>query len=195
MQEIVNMMNEIGMLAHTPRSGFAFLGTGKQSVADHTYRMTVIAYMLADFCKEPINLQKLLLMCLFHDLPEARTGDHNYVNKRYVKTDLKKVIGDIEKGSSYGPEIAGYINEYEEKKTIESLIAHDADQLELLLVLKEELDKGNSRANDWFVIAAKRLKTEMAIKIADEILIRPFDAWWIKDKEDLHWINGSKENC
>lgn len=193
MQDIVNMMNEIGMLAHTPRSGFAFLGTGKQSVADHTYRMTIIAYMLADSCKEPVDKQKLLLMCLFHDLPEARTGDHNYVNKRYVKTDLQKVIGDIEKSSSFGPEIARYINEYEERKTIESSIAHDADQIELLLVLKEELDKGNSRAKDWFVIVAKRLKTEMAIKIANEILIRPFDAWWIQDKDDLHWINGSKE--
>jgi hypothetical protein len=32
MSLFANFFHEVGMLAHTPRSGFAFLGTGAQSV-------------------------------------------------------------------------------------------------------------------------------------------------------------------
>ena len=47
MIEIVNLLHEIGMLSSIPRSGFAFLGSGKQSVAEHSFRVTLIAYVLA----------------------------------------------------------------------------------------------------------------------------------------------------
>ena len=39
MYSIVNLLHEVGMLAHIPRSGFAFLGLGKQSVAEYSYRV------------------------------------------------------------------------------------------------------------------------------------------------------------
>jgi len=39
MSQHAKFLYEVGMLQRTPRSGFAFLGSGKQSVAEHTYRM------------------------------------------------------------------------------------------------------------------------------------------------------------
>lgn len=192
MQPIVNLLHEIGMLAHTPRSGFSFLGTGKQSVAEHSYRMTLVAHALASMSKEPVNIEKLLLMCLWHDLPEARTADHNYVNKRYVKADENKVIEELKISSPLGDKIAEYLHEYNANKTIEAQIAHDADQLELMLVLKQLSDIGNPKALEWFDIAEKRLQTENAKALAKEIRTTPSDLWWLNDKNDPHWINGSK---
>jgi 5'-deoxynucleotidase YfbR-like HD superfamily hydrolase len=71
-----NLFFEVGMLARTPRSGFPFLGTGKQSVAEHVYRMLNIAFILARQSDHPVDELHLLHLVLFHDLPEARTGDH-----------------------------------------------------------------------------------------------------------------------
>jgi hypothetical protein len=85
-KKIVEFLFEVGMLKKTPRTGYQFLGSGGESVADHSFRTAVIGYALAS--QEPdADRNKVVLMCLFHDFPEARTGDHNYVNKKYVKTD------------------------------------------------------------------------------------------------------------
>ena len=83
---IADFLFEVGMLKRTPRSGFQFLGTGAETVAEHSLRVAVIGYVLAKMSGK-FAPEKIVLMCLFHDLVEARTGDLNYVNKRYVKAD------------------------------------------------------------------------------------------------------------
>lgn len=72
---------EAGMLMRTPRSGFQFLGSGSQSVAEHTYRMLNIAFVLNRLVPEPADELHLLKLVLFHDLPEARTGDLTMSNE------------------------------------------------------------------------------------------------------------------
>lgn len=178
MQSLVHLFNEIGMLAHTPRSGYAFLGAGKQSVAEHSHRMTLVAYMLAKESQEPVDLTKLLLMCLLHDLPEARTGDLNYVNKRYVEANENLVIEELKKRTTLGEEMGGYIEEFNDNESVESKIAHEADQLEMLLKLKELHDLGSPRAMEWYEIVAKRLKSPLGKKFAEQILVTPADEWW-----------------
>lgn len=178
MKAVIDLFHEIGMLENIPRSGYAFLGTGEQSVAEHSYRMTLIAYALAALGKDSVDLTKLLMMCLLHDLPEARTGDLNNVNKRYVTADENKVVEELKKQSQLGPQIAEYINEYIENKTLESRLAHDADKLEMLLVLKKQYDLGNSRAAEWIDKVAARVETDLAKTLADNIKNRPSDEWW-----------------
>lgn len=192
MRSMVNLLNEIGMLAHIPRSGFAFLGSGKQSVAEHSFRVTLVAYTLAKFIDEPIDAYKLMMLCLFHDLPEARTGDLNYMQKKYVAIHLDKTLKDIEQASHCGPEIVEWIEEYEKGESLEAKIAHDADQLELLLVLKQEHDLGNSNALEWFQNGQKRLRTTVAKQLSQAILETPSNEWWLGDKHDPHWVDGGK---
>jgi len=190
MRDLIDLFHEVGMLECTPRSGFAFLGSGQQSVAEHSFRMTVIAFALAKEIDEAVDIQRLLLLCLFHDLPEARTGDLNYVNKRYVTANEKKVIEDLQQESRLGKEIASCLNEYIENSTIEAKIAHDADQLELMLALKKEKDLGNQAAQDWLDIARQRLTLEPSKKMVEDLMTRPSDSWWIRDKQDPFWVNG-----
>ena len=180
MEPTVDFLHEVGMLAHTPRSGFAFLGTGKQSVAEHTHRMTFIAYALARRHPDPINLHRLLMICLCHDLPEARTSDLNYVNKQYVKVDINQAIEDIRQSNPLGPEVAEFIEEYEKGETLEAILAHDADQLELMLVLKNLQELGNERTKDWMANVMKRIKTSVAIELAEQIQKTPSTQWWMK---------------
>ncbi len=190
MRALVNLLHEIGQLARTPRTGFAFLGSGQQSVAEHSYTTAMTCFVLADLCEEPVDREKLMMLALCHDLLEARTGDLNYVYKRYMKPDNEKVLQDLPQGCSSGQKIADYIREFEEGETLEARLAHDADQLELLLVLKREYDTGNPRAIEWFDIVLKRVKTPQGQQLAKQIRETPSDEWWIADKTDRWWVTS-----
>ena len=192
MKNITNFLFEAGMLKKTPRTGYQFLGTGEESVADHSFRMTIIGYILA--CEIPrADRNKTVLMCLFHDLHEARTGDQNYVNKRYNKVDEKKAVSHMTAGLSFGNEIAGLTDEFNLGESLEASIAKDADQLDLILELKEQKDLGNKYADEWLFYAKKRLINDKARELADEILKTDHTEWWFDKRIDL-WVNGTKNN-
>jgi putative hydrolase of HD superfamily len=192
MKDLINFLFEVGMLKKTPRTGYQFLGSGKESVAEHSFRMTLIGYLLS--LQEPkADAMKTTLMCLFHDLHEARTGDHNYVNKRYVQIDEDKAVQDLAKGLPIRDEIVSLTHEFTEGKTLEACISRDADQLDLILSLKEEQDLGNAYAREWLHYAVKRLQTESARKMAREILETDSTDWWFEKKTEW-WVNGPQNN-
>lgn len=192
MSQRANYLNEVGMLNRTPRSGFAFLGAGEQSVAEHMYRMMHVAFVLSRMSEEKVDEAHLMRLVLFHDLPEARTGDHNYVNRKYVAEDLESLLVDGTRDWPYGNEIAAYIREFEAGETTEARLAKDADQLELLLVLKEQADLGKPNIDEWVVPLLARLKTSIGKQLAQEILETRWDNWWFNQKSDPHWVNGHK---
>src|SRR5512136_2463154 len=159
MDSIANFLFEVGMLKKTPRTGFRFLGSGCESVAEHVLRTIFIGYTLSKF-ETDIDELKVMKMCLVHDLPEARTGDMNYMYKKYVSVDEEKAVRELTETLFFGDEVKAAIHEFNEKKTKESLIAHDADQLSLILQLKEYGDLGNKYTKDWIEFARKRLCTD-----------------------------------
>ncbi len=188
MRDIVNFLFEVGILKKIARSGYQFLGSGSESVAEHSFRVAVIAYLLAK--NEPkADMQKVLLMSLFHDFHEARTGDHNYVNRRYVIVDEDKAVGDLAQKLPFGQEIVSLIDEFNSKGTLEARLSHDADQLDFILELKRQLDLGNRSAAEWLRYSVKRLITDFARKLADEIVKTDSSDWWFKKSEEL-WLNG-----
>jgi putative hydrolase of HD superfamily len=192
-KSIVNFLFEVGILAKTPRSGFHFLGSGQQSVAEHVHRVVYVGWVLATL-EEDVDVAKVMKMCLLHDLAEARTSDLNYVHQKYAHSDEESAIQDLAKTLTFGDEMLGALNELKERKTKEALITKDADQIEWLLSLKEQVDIGNSRAATWIPSAVKRLKTEKAQAMAKEILETDSDAWWFSDKENDWWINRDKKS-
>ncbi|MDO9527587.1 MAG: HD domain-containing protein [Syntrophales bacterium] len=179
------------MLKKTPRTGFQFLGSGCESVAEHVLRTMFIGYTLCKL-RGDVDELKVLRMCLVHDLPEARTGDMNYVYKKYVTVDENKAVRELTEQLLFGDEIRTVIDEFNEKKTEESLIAHDADQLSLIFQLKECEDLGNKYSREWIAFAVKRLLTDTAREMADTVIETDSSLWWFKDKGDW-WINGNNK--
>jgi putative hydrolase of HD superfamily len=190
MKNIANFLFEAGMLKRTPRSGFQFLGTGTESVAEHIFRTTYIGYSLGRLAKD-VNVDRMIKMCLFHDLPEARTGDLNYVNKKYVEANEKQAIADLAATLPFGRDIQELIQEFSEGTTEEARLARDADQLELILALKEHKDLGNKYADEWLEFSLKRLQTGAGKELAKAILETDSSLWWFSDKGDW-WVNGGK---
>ncbi|MCX6796852.1 MAG: HD domain-containing protein [Candidatus Doudnabacteria bacterium] len=189
---IVNFLFEAGILSKTPRSFYNLLGNGQQSVAEHLNRVCFVGFVLAKMVPEA-NENKIIKMCLFHDLAEARTSDLNYVHQKYAVADEGKALAELANTLPFGQEILDLIDERNNGKTLESQLAKDADQIEFLLSLKEQTDTGNSRAESWIPSAVKRLKTESAGQLAEIILKTKSDDWWFADKEDKWWVNRNRE--
>ena len=189
MKDIVNFLFEAGMLKKTPRTGLQFLGSGGESVAEHILRTLFVAYTLCKMRPE-VDECKVLKMCLFHDLPEARTGDMNYVNKKYVDVNEPKAVQELTEPLFFGEEIKSCIDEFNAQRTPEAVITRDADQLALILLLKEYGDLGNKYSSEWMDYASKRLESENAKNMAACIMRTDSSDWWFKDKGEW-WINGN----
>jgi putative hydrolases of HD superfamily len=192
LKSIANFLYEVGILSKTPRSGFHFLGSGEQSVAEHTNRVVYAGYVLATLEKN-VDVGKVMKMCLFHDLAEARTSDLNYVHQKYVQANEESAITDLTRTLGFGDEILAILTEHKERKSKEALLAKDADIIDWILSLKEQVDIGNSRAESWLPSAKKRLKTQVAKNLAEEILQTNSDEWWFADKDDDWWVHRDKK--
>jgi len=188
---VTNFLFEVGMLKRTPRSGWHFLpGAEGESVAEHVFRMTIVAWALARLEPE-IDANRVIEMALFHDLPEARTGDLNYVHQKYTEVDEARAARHQTEGLPFGAELEDLITEYREGITREAVIAHDADQLEMLLSLKERLDGGATAAEEWVPFVLKRLQTDTAKELAEKILSSHAHNWWF-DRDSDWWVQGGK---
>ena len=188
---IADFLFEVGMLKRTPRSGFQFLGTGDETVAEHSLRCAIIGFVLGRM-SQTLDATRVVFMCLFHDLVEARTGDLNYVNKRYVKADEDAAVTDMTRSLPFGDEIRSLTEEFNARATPEACAAHDADQIEMILQLKELSDLGNRYCHDWISSAMKRLQTDDGKRLARSILNTDFSAWWFKEKDSEWWVNGGR---
>jgi putative hydrolase of HD superfamily len=181
MKALANLFFEARMLKEIPRSGFHFLGSGHESVADHTFMTTLIGYVLSQIVPEANGL-RLLQMCVIHDLTEARTGDLNYVQKLYLSVDSARAIEDLTQPLPFGRAVADLVEEFNAGTTLEAQLARDADQLSLIVELKALSDTGNNGPETWLPHVVGRVKTSAGQSLAKEVLNTASDEWWFKNK-------------
>jgi len=184
-KNIADFFFEVGSLKRILRSSYQTFLDGGETIAEHSFRTAVIGYVLALLEKEngsEIDENKVLKMCLFHDLPETRTGDQNLLHSEYVSADENKAIEDQLKNLFCGDELKKILKEYNEEKhnkeNLEAVITKEADILEQLLQEKEYQEKGNTHAAEWMEYSKNRLKTENGKKIAEEIISGSSKSWW-----------------
>jgi 5'-deoxynucleotidase YfbR-like HD superfamily hydrolase len=180
MKNIANLLFKANILKKIPRSGYHFLGAGTESVAEHSFSTAFIAFVMAQMVPDA-NAYRLIAMCLLHDLPEAKTGDLNYVQKKYVTANEDKAVKHIVKHLPFGTKLSDLIAEFNERRTMESKLAHDADQLSLILDLKTLSDIGYETPKKWIRYALDRLETETGQEMARSIMETEWDAWWLEN--------------
>jgi putative hydrolase of HD superfamily len=187
---VARFLFEVGMLRRTPRTGLQFLGSGSDSVAEHILRTSYIGFALGRLVPE-VDRDRLVLLCLLHDLAEARTGDLNYENKKYVTVDEERAVRDLARSLPFGADIEALVAEFNAEATLEARLAHDCDQLELVCLLKEELDRGNPQAAEWIPIAQKRLREPISQRLAAALLAGHSADWWFEDRGEW-WVWGGR---
>lgn len=189
-EQIANFVYETGIHSQTPRSGFWFLGSGNQSVAEHLFHTAMIAYVLAKL--EPkADYNKVILMALFHDIGEGRTSDHNYVHQRYGRLSESMAVEDIAKSLPFENEIRDLFIEEQKRISLEAKIVKDADTLEWISTLRSEEAKGNIKAKEWIKVAQKRLKTTSGKNLGKVLQKIHPDSWWSNSKDP--WFVHRKE--
>jgi putative hydrolase of HD superfamily len=182
-EAVLDLIAEAGKLKYVKRSGWWMLGIPREeSVADHSFRSAAIGYMLA--VMEGVDAGKVLLMALFNDIHEARINDQHKVAHKYLdvrKAEKKAFAGQIKDlPASLRNRLGAMRLEYDSQKTIESLIARDADILECLLQCKEYVDQGFASARKFFRKGPKLLATETAKKLWKITEKWDSNAWWEK---------------
>jgi putative hydrolase of HD superfamily len=71
---MLDFFNAVGGLKRLPRQGWVDRGiVGVESVADHTYRAAMMAWIFGSVAG--LNVDRLVRLTLVHDLPEAIVGD------------------------------------------------------------------------------------------------------------------------
>ena len=190
MKTIANLLFEARLLKKIPRSGYHFLGSGKESVAEHSFATAFIGYVLSRMVPEA-DSTRIIEMCLLHDLAEARIGDMNYVQKKYVTVDEARAVRDIATGLPFESDMKGLIGEFNKGDTMEAKLAHDADQLALIVELKVLKDLGNAYTESWLSFVKKRLCTDAGKRLCTEVLHTGSDEWWFEKEEEDWWINGN----
>ncbi|WP_048160008.1 HD domain-containing protein [Thermococcus barophilus] len=170
---LAKFLLEIGNLKNIPRSGWLFAGIQlPESVADHTFRTSIIGVILANL--ENVDMNKVVLMCLLHDLAEVRLLDLPARAKKYIKNKeelekeiMKDLIDNLP--TSIKRIFFDTFNEYQEKKSKEAIITHDADKLDMLLQAIEYSKQGYN-TEEWIKDVLSSLITPTAKRIADVIL-------------------------
>jgi len=165
-QKITNFLFEISSLRRLTRSHRLLIQQVSDNIADHSFRVAIIGMMLAKLegCDENIVLK----MCLFYDLPEARTGDANHLNKRYVQMDEERALKDQMDQLPIEQDILKIVQLYEERTSPESIVAKDADLLDQMILQQEYLHTESDKMR-WQEYTEKSIKTESAKKIAAQI--------------------------
>jgi putative hydrolase of HD superfamily len=180
-KDLVKFLYEMGQLKRVKRSGWWIAGVkDPESVADHTFRTAVIAYLLARL--EGVDTGKAVLMALFHDLPETRTNDAHRIVRRYADwRDVdKKAIAEQSKRlpDEVANQVVSLFEEFEKEISSEAKVVRDADLLECVVQAREYQALGYHDVADWIFNAQAALKTGSAKKIAAECLKTEPKEWW-----------------
>jgi len=166
LEKIIDFIFEVGTARNIIRSHNQVLRQANDSIASHSFRVAIIGLMLADL--EKADSDKVVKMCLLHDLAEVRTGDSNFINKFYRIEKEKEAVIDQWSGMPGEKETIKLLAEYGGRKTREAIIAKDADSLDQIFLQKEYLSDKPYDFKKWHEHSVRSLKTVLARKIAEK---------------------------
>jgi len=180
-KDIAKFLFEMGQLKRVKRSGWWIAGVkDPESVAEHTFRTAVIAYLLARL--EGVDTGKAVLMALFHDMPETRTNDAHRIVRRYAKWEDvdRKAVDEQSKRlpNEMAMEMATLFEEFEKEASPEAKVVRDADLLECIVQAREYQALGYRDVVDWIFNAQRVLRTDSAKRIAAECIKTEPKEWW-----------------
>ena len=127
-------------------------GRRKENDAEHAWHMAIMAYLLKEYANEPVDIAKVMLMCLIHDIVEIDAGDTYAYDEEALKTQKAREDAAKERIFSILPEeqkeeFMALFDEFEEFATPESKFAHAMDNLQPLM-LNNSNDGGDWRRHE-----------------------------------------------
>jgi len=157
---MLSTLIELQRLKNLGRTGWTLRGLppGTESVAAHSFGVTVTAMMLSDELAvrgTMVDLERLLRMALLHDWSETRLGDLPKTAMEYFRADTRKqaelaafddVIGGLDAGETLYRQL---YEDYERRASLEARLVKAADVIDLLVQVLA-LERAGARGLDEF---------------------------------------------
>ena len=137
---ISNFFFQIANLKNIQRTGWKtkLHISNPESVADHSYMMTVMAMIMSDI--KNLNTEKIIKMSLLHDCAESKIGDFMpdeiEPDKKIALEEnaMNEILGILP--HSIKDDYSTIWNEYQDMISSESKLVHEIDKLEMALQSK-----------------------------------------------------------
>lgn len=151
-QHFLHLLHLIEKLKNNTRHSWTSSGR-HESVAEHSFRLCMMAYFLQDEFPQ-INMDKVMKMCLFHDMGEAFTRDIPAFDKNEEDEKTEEAAVDQWLGAlppSYQGDLAPLFEEmnclqspeaqfYKALDKLEALIQHGEASIDTWLPIEYELN-------------------------------------------------------
>ncbi|MEM9890963.1 MAG: HD domain-containing protein [Actinomycetota bacterium] len=151
-------MAELHSLSKLPRTGWLLAGVeNAETVAIHCYETAIFAYLLSRQMDEEVDIGKVLLMALFHEVGETRLADLPRRAAPYIKEAKndaeERIAADVLDGLADDlPEI---LHEFHERKTLEARLAEAAEELQIIFAAAMYAKESNGDMSEYRRDAAK----------------------------------------
>ena len=164
----------------------------RENDAEHAWHMAIMAYLLQEYSNEPVDVARVMLMCLLHDVVEIDAGDTYAYDTDGLKTQKAREDAAKQRIYSLLPDdqkrgLMAVFDEFEADETAEAHFAQVMDNLKPLLVNNS---KGGSDWADHDVTAkqvyGRQSRTEKGsaylYKLTDNILQANIKKGALKEK-------------
>ena len=120
----------------------------KENDAEHAWHMALMAYLLREYANEEVDIARVMLMCLIHDVVEIDAGDTYAYDPEGLLTQKSREDKAKERIYSLLPEdqkkeLIGLFDEFEENQTADARFAHAMDNLQPLIL------NFSNNGSDW----------------------------------------------
>ena len=109
----------------------------RENDAEHAWHMAIMAYLLREYANEPVDIAKVMAMCLIHDIVEIDAGDTFAYDEEGLKSQKAREDAAKERIFSILPDdqkkdLTALFDEFEYCETPESRYAHAMDNIQPL---------------------------------------------------------------
>ena len=148
--------------------------------AEHAWHMAIMAYLLREYANEEVDIAKVMLMCLIHDIVEIDAGDTYAYDTERIATQKVREDAAKERIFSLLPddqkaEMISLFDEFEEYQSPEAKFAHAMDNLQPL-ILNNSNDGGDWKEHEvtaetiYSRQTKTRLGSEKLFEVTDQII-------------------------
>jgi putative hydrolase of HD superfamily len=172
LSEIYSFIHAAETLKNELRHSFTSSGR-QESVAEHTWRMTLMAILLVPKLDKKVNFEKLLKMIVIHDIVEIQAGDtpvpfmvgNDELKQEKARRELA-AIEDIRSklGPETGEEIRRLWMEFEAQGTTEAKIANALDKLEV------QVQHNEADISTWIPVEYELIYSRRPYTVFDPVL-------------------------
>ncbi len=189
-KRLTNLIYEAANVKRMLRTGWQRLGDNEEGVGEHSFMTAVIAYLLAreinavGDASRNVSMEKIMLMSIFHDFHEGRTGEMDKVAKLYMTRHEDKANEDIFKGVD--DDLLTLLSEYEARKSLDAQVVYEANVIAFGVECKILMEKGNTHAKEWMDANSKRVRLPESIELMTSLAVTDSQDWWKDIREAIH---------